>query len=296
PPIAAYVANITNPGWWNVDRAVFQATADRKSMRFTDQQRGKTATLTYTPLTVEVSARASFDELFVYLIPEELNSFQRINERDGSFEEQLNALFTYDLLCLGMKGTEQFAFTARATGQSRITASLSPTDDNGLRKMLRTKGNVEESLLDESRFLTHSAGDRARRKSNADRDRLRRELMPVVFPCATDNAVGVSVEQWGELPWDIPARFPSGEESMWAWMRQRMKVPVNPGGDGRVLLRFTVEADGRTTNHFVERSGGQACDEEALRVVRQMPRWAPSRNANVPVACSIQLPINFALK
>jgi len=244
---------------------------------------------------IEVNDRASYDELFVYLIPQELNSFQRMNERNGSFEERLNALFTYDLLCLGMKGKQQFAFTAMASGQSRITASLSPTDDNGLRKMLRAKGNVEERLLDESRYLYQSANDRARRKTNADRARLRQDLMPVVFPCAAQSEAAAA--ELIESSWaDIPARFPNGEDALWQWLRARMKVPLTPGGDGRVLVRFTVEVDGRTTNHVIERSGGTACDEEALRVVRQMPRWEPSRTSNGPVACSMQLPINFSLE
>lgn len=300
PPIAAYVANITNPGWWNVDRAVFQATADRRDMRFTDKRTDKTATLTYAPLMVEVSDRTSYDELFVYLIPEELNSYQRMNEQGGGFEERLNKLFTYDLLCLGMKGSQQFAFAAKASGQSRITASLAPTDDNGLRAMLRTKGNVEENLLDESRYLIWSAGDRTRQKRNTDRVRLRQELMPVVFPCT--GAPGVPAEESArvtainEQRIETAARFPGGEEAMWAWLRDRMKVPADPGGDGRVVLVFTVEADGSTTNHAVQKSGGAACDREALRVVRMMPKWEPSRAGGRPVACRMQLPVSFALR
>lgn len=195
PPITAYVANITNPGWWNIDRAVFQATADRRDMRFTDKQTGRTATLTYAPITVEVDDRASFDELFVYLIPSELNSFQRMNEQGGSFQERLNTLLTYDLLCLGMKGAQQFAFTTKASGQSRITASLAPTDDNGLRAMLRTKGNVEERLLDESRYLIWSAGDRTRQKTNAGRVQLRQALMEVVFPCSNGGVPAASITE-----------------------------------------------------------------------------------------------------
>lgn len=296
PPMSAYVANVTNPGWWNVDRAVFQSTADRRDMRFTDQRTGKTATLTYSSLTVEVSDRASYDELFVYLVPQELNSFQRMSERNGIFEERLNDQLTNDVLCLGMKGAQQFAFTTKASGQSRITATLSPTDDNGLRAMLRTKGNVEESLLDESRYLIWSATDRARQKRNANRTRLRQELLPVVFPCAFEGDARVEVEQYGELPVEVPARFPGGEEAMWAWLRERMKVPTNPGGDGRVVVNFIVEADGRTTNHAIERSGGAACDAEAIRRVRQFPRWEPSRNTSGPVACRIQVPVNFLLR
>ncbi|MBK7943976.1 MAG: hypothetical protein IPJ85_01115 [Flavobacteriales bacterium] len=78
-------------------------------------------------------------------LPQELNSFQRMSERNGIFEERLNDQLTNDVLCLGMKGAQQFAFTTKASGQSRITATLSPSDDNGLRAMLRTKGNVRKA-------------------------------------------------------------------------------------------------------------------------------------------------------
>ncbi|MBK8228854.1 MAG: energy transducer TonB [Flavobacteriales bacterium] len=299
-PRAAWVVPVSNSGWWNVDKAVLQATVSRSSMSYTDDQTGKTAALSYTPLIVEVADRASFDELVVYLIPDQLNSYQRMNEQGGGFEERLNTLFTYDLLCLGMKGSQQFAFAAKASGQSRITASLAPTDDNGLRAMLRTKGNVEENLLDESRYLIWSAGDRARQKRNTDRVRLRQELMPVVFPCT--GATGVPAEDSArvtainEQRIETAARFPGGEEAMWAWLRERMKVPADPGGDGRVVLVFTVEADGSTTNHAVQRSGGAACDREALRVVRMMPKWEPSRAGGRPVACRMQLPVSFSLR
>ena len=183
PPISAYVANITNPGWWNVDRAVFQATADRKSMNFTDPNTGKTATLTYTPLTVEVADRTSYDELVAYLIPNQLNSYQRMKEEAGGFTERLNSIFNYDHFCLGMKGTRQFAFTMPIKGEGNITASLQEVDNNGLRRMLRTTGRIEQNMLDEARYFDWLAVDKQRRNTNLKRMELRNALMPVVFPC-----------------------------------------------------------------------------------------------------------------
>jgi hypothetical protein len=188
-PRSAWVVPVVNTGWWNVDIAVIQATTTRTSMSYTDPNSGKTASLTYTPLMVEVEDRASYDELVVYLIPNQLNSYQRMKEGEGGFSEKLNSIFTYDLFCLGMKGKQQFAFTTSASGRAEITASLVPTDENGLRAMLRAKGNVEERLLDESRFLYWSGTDNTRRQANMARQELRSALLNVVFPCAGGDGV-----------------------------------------------------------------------------------------------------------
>ncbi|MBK8498807.1 MAG: hypothetical protein IPL52_08320 [Flavobacteriales bacterium] len=183
---SAWVVPVASTGWWNVDIAVIQATTTRTSMSYTDPNSAKTATLTYAPMIVEVEDRASYDELVVYLIPNQLNSYQRMKEGEGGFSEKLNSIFNYDLFCLGVKGKQQFAFTTKASGRSEITVSLTATDDNRLRTMLRTKGNVEEGLLNEGRFMAWSATENARRRSNMARQELRNALLGVVFPCAGD--------------------------------------------------------------------------------------------------------------
>jgi len=185
-PRSAWVVPVTNTGWWNVDIAVIQATTTRTSMSYTDDKTGKTATLTYTPLTVEVADRASYDELVVYLLPTQLNSYQRMKEGNGGFSERLNSIFHYDLFCLGMKGGQQYAYTTSLSGERDMKIALAPTDENGLRTMLRSNGTVEEGLLDESRFLIFDAKDRSRRNANASRVELRNALLPVVFPCRDD--------------------------------------------------------------------------------------------------------------
>jgi mono/diheme cytochrome c family protein len=189
-PRAAWVVPVNNLGWWNVDKAVIQATTTRSSMTYTDDQTGKTATLTYTPLTVEVADRASYDELVVYLIPNQLNSYQRMKEGTGGFSERLNSIFTYELFCLGMKGKDQFAFKTTLNGQSTVSVSLEPADENALRQMLRTRGPLETRLLDESRYLNWLVADKARTRANAARIELRQALEPIVFPCAV-NATAV---------------------------------------------------------------------------------------------------------
>ncbi|MBP7515022.1 MAG: hypothetical protein KA791_10765 [Flavobacteriales bacterium] len=193
-PRAAWVVTVTSPGWWNVDKAVVQATTTRSSMSYTDPNNGKTATLTYTPLIVEVAERASYDELVVYLIPNQLNSYQRMNEGAGGFSERLNSIFTYDLFCLGIKGKQQFAFKTAVNGQAEIKAALAPVDEQALRRMIGSKSGMQQELIDEAKHLEWLVGDMQRRKSNADRQALKAAVFPVVFPCSNQPSQPVKEE------------------------------------------------------------------------------------------------------
>lgn len=187
PPITAYVANVTNPGWWNVDRAVFQSTADRRSMSFTDSKTGKTATLTYTPITIEVADKDSFSELRVYLIPQELNSYQRVMETNGVFTEKLNALFQYDLVCMGRKDGQLYAASQQdIVAPGSITMNMQPTDEESLRRMVRTPQvttSFVSDLVEQARHLEWLDLEAKRQQARAKREEFRSALMAVVFPC-----------------------------------------------------------------------------------------------------------------
>lgn len=182
-PRAAYVVPVTNPGWCNVDKPVLKATTSRTNMSYTDPKSGKTATLTYVPLTVEVEGRQGYDELSVYLVPAQLNSYQRMREQGSGFTEQLNSIFSYDLVCLGIKGGMRFATRSSVNAPGKIRVALEPKDENELRALLRDQGRVEKDLLEEARYLQWSAGDRQRRSADRRREELMQAIRPVVFPC-----------------------------------------------------------------------------------------------------------------
>ncbi len=212
PPITAYVANVTNPGWWNVDRAVFQSTADRKSMSFTDDKTGKTATLTYTPITIEVADKESFEALRVYLIQKELNSYQRVVEKDGAFTENLNSLFECDVICMGRRDGQQYAaFQWNVGGESTITLTMQPTDDEALKRMIRVSTSVVSGdLLEQARHLEWLEREAKRQQAKRAHYELRNALMPVVFPCWGEE---VSFEkEANDLYMNLPNIFtPNGD-------------------------------------------------------------------------------------
>jgi len=66
--------------------------------------------------------------------------------------------------------------------------------------------------------------------------------------------------------------------------------------EGRVVISFVVNEDGSISNCKVVKGIGGGCDEEALRVVKNMPHWKPGRQDGKPVKVSYALPVVFKLQ
>jgi protein TonB len=65
---------------------------------------------------------------------------------------------------------------------------------------------------------------------------------------------------------------------------------------GRISVRFKVDEKGIISECEIINGIDEGCNNEALRVVRNMPRWIPGRQRGKPVAVFFTLPISFRLK
>ena len=93
--------------------------------------------------------------------------------------------------------------------------------------------------------------------------------------------------------------YPGGEEARIAYLQQNIKYPEEAkelGIQGKVFVTFVVEVDGTITDVRVLRGIGGGCDEEAIRVVKSMPKWVPGKQRGVPVRVQFNLPIKFTLQ
>ena len=92
--------------------------------------------------------------------------------------------------------------------------------------------------------------------------------------------------------------FPGGTEAMMKFVAQNVKYPEEAkekGISGRVFVSFVVEKDGSVSNVEVLRSIGGGCDEEAVRVVKSMPKWTPGMQKGKPVRVNYNMPFFFKL-
>lgn len=65
---------------------------------------------------------------------------------------------------------------------------------------------------------------------------------------------------------------------------------------GVVYVKFVVEKDGTISDPVVVRDIGAGCGEEAVRVVKLMPKWVPGKQRGVPVRVQITMPVTFRVQ
>ena len=93
--------------------------------------------------------------------------------------------------------------------------------------------------------------------------------------------------------------FPDGQEAMYKFIYDRIKYPAiarENGIAGQVIVQFVVSKEGEIKNAKVMRGIGGGCNEEALRVVNEMPRWKPGKHNGRAVPVTFTLPIKFVLQ
>ncbi|MFN4124105.1 MAG: energy transducer TonB [Flavobacteriales bacterium] len=93
--------------------------------------------------------------------------------------------------------------------------------------------------------------------------------------------------------------FPGGEEELFKYLSKNIKYPAmarESGLTGTVYVTFVVEGDGKITDVKILRGIGGGCDQEALRVVQNMPPWKSGKQNGRPVRVQCNLPIKFTLK
>ena len=97
---------------------------------------------------------------------------------------------------------------------------------------------------------------------------------------------------------EMPA-YPGGEQKMMEYIAKNIKYPQiarESGIQGRVFVGFVVEPDGSVSNVKIMRGIGGGCDEEAMRVVKAMPKWKPGKQRGKAVRVSYTLPVMFKLQ
>lgn len=80
------------------------------------------------------------------------------------------------------------------------------------------------------------------------------------------------------------------------WVQSNVKFPqiaLENGIQGRVILSFVIERDGRLTNIKVLQTPDRSLSEEAIRVLNKSPKWSPGKQRNQVVRVSYTLPVEF---
>lgn len=97
---------------------------------------------------------------------------------------------------------------------------------------------------------------------------------------------------------DVYPRYPGGDEARLNYLRRQVRYPdaaLKAQVQGIVMVVFVVETDGSLSHVDVVRKIGGGCDEEAIRVTREMPRWEPGKRNGKAVRVMVRMPIVFKI-
>lgn len=99
------------------------------------------------------------------------------------------------------------------------------------------------------------------------------------------------------VPDEMP-KFPGGMQAMMKYLSTNVKYPLEAqkkGVSGRVIIQFVVMEDGTLGQEKVVRGVDPLLDEEALRVVKAMPKWTPGVADGKTVKVRFTIPVMFSL-
>ncbi len=118
-----------------------------------------------------------------------------------------------------------------------------------------------------------------------------------VNPLSPDRSGYVVYYEFEQV--EVQPQFPGGEHGLVNFINKTREYPYTEyirHDQGRVLCSFIIGADGKVSHVQVLRSSGyRAFDEEAVRVIKKMPRWEAGRMGDKSVNVRCILPIAFRL-
>ena len=121
-----------------------------------------------------------------------------------------------------------------------------------------------------------------------------------------------------------PAQYPGGQGALMQYLAQNIRYPkisAENGVQGRVLVQFVIEKDGSLSNFKIVKDAKPVSDGitvnaqgttaegndipkeaygalniEALRVLREMPKWIPAKQRGQVVRLKYTIPVTFRLQ
>lgn len=105
-------------------------------------------------------------------------------------------------------------------------------------------------------------------------------------------------DPYGFIPLEKHPGFPGGEIELIRFLQANIQYPEMEkllGIQGKVIVAFIVEADGSLSDIHIVKGVTPNIDNEAIRVIKIMPRWDPGIQRDKAVRAGFHLPIRFIL-
>lgn len=98
---------------------------------------------------------------------------------------------------------------------------------------------------------------------------------------------------------DVMPSYPGGEKALIKFMEDNIQYPeaaLDEGVEGTVQLSFAVDENGKIYTPVVKSEKmGYGLEEEAIRVVKMMPKWNPGSIKGKNVKTRFEIPVTYVI-
>ena len=170
----------------NIDREVYAATRERKTTKVSFN--GKTSVIKYNDFTLEIAKHENFERLYVYLLPDKLNSYQRVGHKKGKVDYPLNDKITYDIVILGINETGYFYHEIKQINKGKFgeikLKSISESDfEKRITELNENRLNQPMNIKDELAWLKLEKENYKVQRLRKEKRRFLERIRNVAFPC-----------------------------------------------------------------------------------------------------------------
>src|ERR1700733_12907118 len=93
--------------------------------------------------------------------------------------------------------------------------------------------------------------------------------------------------------------YPGGEQALSKFVETNINYPqdaIDQNKEGTVNVSFVIDEKGKVVKPVaIGKQAGHSLDEEAVKIVNQMPAWKPGMVKGKPVKTRLLLPVTFKL-
>ena len=242
--------------------------------------------------------------------------FDRVSQQINTTTPVSNAFLLKVLLGLGMIGV---TFTLLIVGfrtelvtnnntnkftKSQIVEWPKPVSQGGLPGVSSAKNWLADRTENRTEPIDEKAQKSVRQSTGAVVSPSVRSAEKATAQHVDKVTDGTQLDQQQDPPLVVPNKFTDaapdvGFDSLYRYLRESLVYPIASPVDtieGVVEIMFLVEKDGSVTEPKVMTSLGKPFDEEALRVIRNMPPWKPAMVNETPMPVRKQIAIQFRRK
>lgn len=164
---------------------------------------------------------------------------------------------------------------------SNVESNTGTSSEDAVSDQSESKSSAIESAAIESHSEPSNASDtdKALSKGSNQNSKVKKEE---VYPVVEESP-----------------EFPGGMSELMKWLANNIRYPEKAHKEdiqGRVIVKFVVEKDGKIGETTIVKGVDPELDKEAVRVVRQMPAWIPGKVKGESVATYFNIPITFKLQ